>query len=191
MAVAAVTGVLVSLSWLTMPAAVKDLPDTERGRALVGQLRLLGLFFLLLSLFAAHALASGIHCIRARHVPSPRLHRLVRGLSYVVPVMGTVVLVAGVLSGSILLLAFGGLGMASIASVLRDRKRPPAKNAWLLGHVDAMLGAATVASTAFAVQMAGRFADASFALWAWAVPVGLGMTATHLWKRSILGGRRE
>src|SRR5690606_30320687 len=89
------------------------------------------------------------------------------GFAWVLLGLAAVLLAVGLDQGQPLLIAFGGLGIVSSVSDLRFYRRSEhERGAWLLRHLQAMLGGATAATTAFAVQVVGRtLADSALAGW--------------------------
>lgn len=71
-----------------------------------------------------------------------------------------------------------------------------ARGTWLLRHIQAMLGGATAATTAFTVQFVGRtLGESGHGQWllvTWALPPVIGMLVTRLWcsrvRRSLTPG---
>lgn len=88
----------------------------------------------------------------------------------------------------ILLFALSPIGFAAGSGILRVLKgKRPERNAWLLEHLGAMLGAGIAFHTAFAVFGATRLFDLGFEGWVavipWILPTLLGVPATILWTR--------
>lgn len=88
----------------------------------------------------------------------------------------------------ILLFALSPIGFATGSGILKAiRGKRPERNAWLLEHLGAMLGAGIAFHTAFAVFGATRLFDLGFEGWVavipWILPTLLGVPATILWTR--------
>ncbi|MEM6992731.1 MAG: hypothetical protein AAF721_19610 [Myxococcota bacterium] len=186
LALSLVTALMIAAAWIAIPLVVK--PDAAR---YVEALRQFGAFFGLLGLAGSHALVSGIGAIGRRSAAAPWLRGLERKLTWMLLIASPVVAWLGLTGGSVLLAAFGILFTVDTVSGLR-RPRPPIGRTVIVAHVDSMLGAATVATTAFTVQIVSRIdAAQQFSLMVWMVPVALGFGATAWWKRRLAraGGR--
>lgn len=184
MAVSLALALLIAASWIAVPLVVK--PEAVGH---VADLRRFGAFFGLLGLAGAHALFGGIAAIGRRRRQRPWLSVVARRLPWTLVVAGPIVFWAGLSGDSVLLMVFGGL---FAVGAIGDVRRPAAAHdkTVLVAHVEAMLGAATVATTAFTVQIVGRLdAAAAFSVTAWMVPVGLGMLATRVWRGRVQRGR--
>lgn len=184
MAISLALALLIAASWIAIPLVVK--PDAAD---FVPALRRFAAFFGLLGLAGAHALFGGIAAIGRRRRERPWLSVVARRLPWTLLVAGPIVFWAGVSGDSVLLMAFGGL---FTVGAIADVRRPPVHHdkTVLVAHVEAMLGAATVATTAFTVQIVGRIDHAAaFSVVAWMVPVGLGMLATRVWRGRVQRGR--
>lgn len=181
MAVSVVTGVLVAASWIAIPSLVKSIP-AEQHDALVAQLRMYGWFFGLLSALAGHALIAGIGAIRNRDGHAPTWAAAERAGAATVTVLGVLVSGLGGWNGQPLLIAFGLLSIYGGVSALRPKTEKP----WVVSHLDAMLGCATVATTAFTVQLFPRLGlGTRFDLIAWLAPLAVGQLATWWWTRRL------
>ncbi|MEM1249577.1 MAG: hypothetical protein AAGK22_24590, partial [Acidobacteriota bacterium] len=90
-------------------------------------------------------------------------------------------LVRGLPSMDPFLLVAAGMGTMNASSGWRTTSK-----SWLRLHIEAMLGACTVATTAFVVQMTSRIStDVVASALAWTLPVALGMGLTALWTRPL------
>lgn len=187
MAVSVVTGVLIAGSWITIPALVKTIP-AEHYEALVSQLRTFGWFFGLLSALAAYALIAGIGAIRNRDGRAPAWAAAERASAATVTLLSAVVAGLGGWQGEPLLIGFGLLGLYNGVTGLRPKKARP----WITSHLDAMLGCATVATTAFTVQLFPRLGLGNrFNLVAWLAPLALGHVAAWWWTRRVTAQHTE
>jgi len=184
MGISIALSLLIATAWIAMPLVVK--PNAVDH---VADLRRFGAFFGLLGLAGAHALFGGVAAIGRRRRERPWLGRVARRIPWTLVVAGPVVFWVGLAGDSVLLMVFGGL---FAVGAIGDVRRPAVTHdkTVLVAHVEAMLGAATVATTAFTVQVVGRVdAAAAFSVTAWMVPVGLGMLATRVWKGRVQRGR--
>ncbi len=182
--VATLSSLIIAASWICIPAVVKP-----KAVGQVAALRTFGAFFGLLGLAGANALISGIAAIGRRRASITWLRPLATRTTWALAIASPAVVWLGFASGSILLIAFGAL---FTVGAIADLRRPALSGhrTVLVAHVEAMLGAGTVATTAFTVQFASRLGAASqFALVSWMAPVALGMLATVVWRRRVAAGR--
>lgn len=178
MALAVTCSLVIATSWLIVPLWVKP---SAAGH--LGTLRTFGAFFGLLGLSGGNALLSGLAAIGRRRLTSPWLPRAARISTWALVLAAPAVVWLGFISGSVLLIAFGTLFTIGAVTELR-RPAISGRATMVIAHLEAMLGAATVATTAFTVQFVSRIDAASeFSLWAWMAPVGAGMLATIVWRR--------
>ena len=190
MAAAALTGLVIAAAWLLDVSLVKVLPpEPARRSAAIAAHRVYGLFFLLLAILLAASVAGGVLSVWGRRnqraaALGPKV-ALGFGIALVGGGLGTTA--TGLLVHAPLLVAFGLVGVATGIGELRiaARRTRPA-GAWQLRHAQAMLGAATAASTAFAVQWAGR-SGAGMSLAAWLVPVAIGTALSTWWSLRLRG----
>lgn len=183
MALTSVTGLLVALSWIVVPSAVRSLPtDPTLAAYAVMRLHNAGLFFAVLSLVTGHAVLFGVLASRERD-RDPTTHPLARVVSVALAITALFAL-AGLRHGFDAFLAFGGtLGLVNAIRSLRpERTRTP----WLRIHVQAMLGACTAATTAFVVQTSAHVSSNTWVgALAWTVPVALGVFGSAMWTRRL------
>lgn len=175
------TGVLISASWITIPTLVKTLPtdpaQLERAR---DNLQSAGVFFGLLSLMSAHAITWGVLSTRNKRTP-PWNHSFAKLLTALLSVFAIGSLWLGFTHFSLLLIGFGVLALNSVVDSIRSRHKT-----WLRLHIESMLGACTVATTAFSVQMTGRITTNTIATgFAWGLPAVLGVGASLWWTRRL------
>ncbi len=193
MATIAVTGVAMALSWVLVPLHVKPphraLSPDELARYL-SQLRVMAVFFGLLAVLVGSAAWQGIVATRQRTGVIAWGNPVDRGFAITTGALGALALLVGLAEPEPLLMGFGVLGLVGAFSDLRFyRRMKHERGTWLLRHVQAMLGGATAATTAFTVQIVdGVLRNAGYGEWsyaAWAVPVMLGTSASVLWSRRL------
>lgn len=198
MAVIALTGLGLALSWMIAPLAVEPLAFSPIPRdASVEQIasrersvRAFGLFFATIALMAGTAVWQGISAVRLRE-PRPASDRRWFGicdhLAWILPgVAGLGLLVPGIRYEQPLFLGFAALALFNSITDARFVIRPlDQAGAWLIRHLQAMLGGATVAVTAFTVLTLRRYVapEAGLQFVFWAIPVFLGVGATVIWTR--------
>ena len=195
MAVVAVTGALLTASWLIAPLAVKPLGPEATAEAVARHarsLRLAAPFFGLLTLMTGYAVWGGIASLR-------RSERrwLSLAFSTSITVVGVVVLVIGLKIDQLVFTIFGAIAAASAANDLRTlagsrQAAKPGGRERVVRHLQAMLGGATAAATAFTVQVGSRLVDTDVgSLAMWTAPILLGMGTSYLFTRSLRGKRVE
>lgn len=197
MAVVAITGLVIALGWLVAPLQLNPpsrVLDPETAARYASEVRKAGLFFGFLAVFVGSAAWQGVVATRQRRGTIAWGNPIDLGFAWVTLGLAVVLLVVGLWQGSPLLLGFGVLGAVGGSSDLRFyRRREHERGAWLIRHLQAMLGGATAATTAFTVQAVGRMLESSgvaagWMLVAWGVPVVLGTLANLWWTRRM---RRE
>lgn len=198
MAIVAVTGLAIAGAWLLDPLGAKPPEralDAEAAARYAQALRRAGVFFGFIAVLVGSAAWNGVVATRQRRGTIAWGNPIDLGLAWTVTGLGVVLLAVGVAWGQPLFMAFGGLGLVSGVSDLRFLRRVDAQQqpgAWLRRHLQAMLGGATAATTAFSVQVVGRMLDdAGFGEWmlvAWLLPVGLGTGLSVWWSRRVRPG---
>jgi hypothetical protein len=196
MGIVAVTGVGIAAAWLGDPLGAKppeEALDPEARDRYAEGLRRAGVFFGFLAVLVGSAAWNGVVATRQRRGRIAWGNPIDLGFAWAVTGLGAVLLVGGLAWGQPVFGAFGVLGVVTGVSDLRffrHGKNEP--GAWLRRHLQAMLGGATAATTAFTVQVVGRMLDdAGFGQWmvaAWLVPVALGTGASVWWSRRVRPG---
>lgn len=194
MGLASITGLVIGLSWLAAPLTVRPPSrplDPEEAAAYASSLREMGLFFTFIGVLVGSSLWHGIVALRQRTGKIAWGNPIDLGLAWISIALGSVLLVVGTLDFNPVLLGFGVLGTFGGISDLRfHRRETHERGAWLFRHLQAMLGGATAATTAFTVQFVGRALTeggygSGWLLAAWGLPPALGILATHLWTRRV------
>lgn len=197
MGLVSVTGLVIAAAWLLDPLSTRPpgrVLDPEQQERYVEMLRTMGLFFAFIGVIVGSSLWQGIVALRQRRGGITWGNPVDRGLAWLTVGLGSVLLVVGALELNPVLIGFGILGVVSGVSDIRFyRREVHERGAWLYRHLQAMLGGATAATTAFAVQFVGRaLTDGGFSsgwlLVAWGAPPALGILATHLWTRRVRRG---
>jgi hypothetical protein len=179
MAIVIATGAVISSLTLAWPTVMR--PDLDPDAA-----RRAGLFLLLIGAMSASAVWQGIRAIARKRSPAASRHPVDIGLPAAVIVLAAVVLVLGLVKGSILLSVFGAGAAFLTAGHLRFAWRPlPSKMAWWYGHMNGMLGAVIAAVTAFSVSGLRRFVDVpdAIAFLPWILPGVVLGPAFGAWQR--------
>jgi hypothetical protein len=199
MGIVAVTGLAIAAAWLLAPLGAKPperVLDPEATARYVEGLRRGGVFFGFLAVLVGSAAWNGVVATRQRRGVIAWGNPIDLGFAWAVTGLGTVLLVASVAWGQPVFMGFGVLGLVTGVSDLRFfRHGRNEKSAWLRRHLQAMLGGATAATTAFTVQVVGRMLDdAGFGQWmiaAWLLPVAAGTGLSVWWSRRVRPGLRR
>lgn len=195
MALVVVTGAFIAATWAFAPLTVRPPSGTLEPEELahyIARVRTYALFFGFLGVFVASSVWNGIVSLRrARGAPS-WVRTVDLGVAWVSLVLSAALLYVGGTRFEPLLFGFAVLGVVSSVSDLRFfRRAHPPRVEWIVRHLQAMLGGATAAVTAFVVQAVGRMlVESGFGglmLVAWAVPVVLGTWVSHRWTRRVRG----
>lgn len=197
MAIVSVTGWGIGLSWMIDPVAVRppskplDAAGLER---YVTSLRTAGVFFTAIGVLVASSVWQGLVALWQRRTKIEWGNRVDRAFAWSTIVAGIALLAVGLPTLNPVFLGFGVLAVVGAAGDLRFyRQTTRPKNAWLLRHLQAMLGGATAATTAFAVQVVGRtLAETGNDAWmliAWGLPPALGIVVTRAWSQRVTRGR--
>lgn len=190
MAGVALTGLGLALSWILVPLAVKPLEagaSAEQIASATRSYRAFGLFFATLAVMAGTAVWHGISATRIKRPRPGSWTRPFDHAAWIANVgLGLALLALGVQLEMGLFALFGGLALFNGVSDGRFVIRPPDQaGAWLIRHLQAMLGGATVAVTAFAVLVLRRYvsAEGSLSVIVWLIPAALGTVGTLVWTR--------
>lgn len=191
MAVVSVTGALLTLSWLLAPLAVKPLGPEASPEAIARHarsLRLAAPFFGLLTLMTGYAVWGGIASLRRSDK-----RWLSATFSASITVVGLIVLVIGLRIDQLVFTIFGAIAAVSAANDLRMiRKARPTGRERVIRHLQAMLGGATAAATAFTVQVGSRLVDTDVgSLAMWTAPLLLGLGTSYAFTKSLRGKRAQ
>lgn len=198
MGIVALTGLAIAIAWLVDPLGAKPPAptlDLEAQARHAAALRRGAVFFGFIAVLVGSAAWNGVVATRQRRGTIAWGNPIDRGFAWAVTALGGVLLALGVAQGQPLFIGFGGLGLVSGASNLRFLGRArELQGQWLQRHLQAMLGGATAATTAFTVQVVGRMIDdgglgkwvlGELMLVAWMVPVGLGTGLSVWWSRRV------
>lgn len=191
MAVVSVTGALLTLSWLIAPLAVKPLGPEASPEMLARHarsLRLAAPFFGLLTLMTGYAVWGGIASLRRSDK-----RWLSATFSASITVVGLIVLLIGLRVDQLVFTIFGAIAAVSAANDLRMiRKARPTGRERVIRHLQAMLGGATAAATAFTVQVGSRLVDTDVgSLAMWTAPLLLGLGTSYAFTKSLRGKRAQ
>ncbi len=145
-----------------------------------------GLFFGMLGLLAMNTTLHGLRVLKQKRRVEAHKHPLDLALSALTLLAGAALTLYGLVGGSILNIAFGGLSVFASSGQLRAMLRPPReKMFWWFEHMGSM-GASCIATTTAFLVVNGRFMpDAIPELVWWLLPPIVGTTAL------IIAGRRE
>ncbi|MEM7678442.1 MAG: hypothetical protein AAF449_20825, partial [Myxococcota bacterium] len=191
MAVVSVTGLIISAAWIVIPLIVKP---TDAGASIeeiaryVRSVRVTGLFFALLSFMTAYAVWGGISALRNFS------YRAQTVIVFCVPILavGLSVLAAGVYFGQVVFTIFGSAAASLAARDLLRLRQSSSRTGQerIVAHLNAMLGGATAAATAFTVQVVSRLTDiAVLKIAMWVGPAVLGIGTAAWFARRLRTGR--
>lgn len=193
MAAVSLTGLLIALGWLLAPLQVRPPSRAVSPEAIeryASMLRSTGVFFAFIAVFVASACWQGIVATRQRRGTIRWGNPVDRTFAWLSIGLGAAVGMVGLSKLDPIFIGFGALGVYGGLTDLRFYRRAEfGPGTWVLRHLQAMIGGATAAVTAFTVQGLGRTLERSghgeWLLVAWTVPVVLGMLASHLWTRRM------
>ncbi|NVB40663.1 hypothetical protein G6O69_22685 [Pseudenhygromyxa sp. WMMC2535] len=198
MAIVAVTGLLLALAWGLCPLLVKPpsaAATPEELAELTRSYRRFALFFATVGVISGTSIWQGISALRIKAGGRPGALDHMAWVAMVA--CGAPLLVMGARAGATLFIAFGALALVNGIADARFVLRPPqGRAAWIIRHIQSMIGGATAALTAFSALTLRRYIDAegSFSLLFWLVPVALGVLGSVAWTRSWrrrLGAKRR
>ena len=150
--------------------------------------RTFSLFLLMLSVLVFSGLRHGIAALRARRNPEVIRTPVHRASLVFLGIVAIVVLSLGIRAGHLLLMIFGGIGIAASIGMLRDTFRQnPGPRDFVMMHLDGLIGTGIGAYTAFFAFGGSRFlADILVGQWqvvAWVLPAIIGTIAIQRLKR--------
>lgn len=193
MAMVALSGLGIAAAWLTVPLQARP-PERplspEQLDRYASSLRTMGVFFGFIGVIVAGSMWQGLVALWQRRDAIAWGNPIDRGFAWATLVLGVVLLVVGGIHWNPVVFGFGVFGVVGGVGDLRfyARKDRP-KNTWLLRHLQAMLGGATAATTAFTVQAVGRVLSESgngqWLMLAWGLPPVLGTLLAYRWSRRV------
>lgn len=141
------------------------------------------LFLAFVGLLTSNNAWMGIRALRRKGQRADAPDALAQGMAWLLGLAGLGLLALGARHGAVLLLAFGGLGVALAAQQLRYWRRPAEPMGWWFAHMNNMLAATIGTITAFLVVNVPRLGLQRYALLLWLAPGLLGGIASSLWAR--------
>lgn len=185
-----VTGAFIAGCWAAIPLTVQPQRADADAATLAHAaqvIREFSLFFAALAVLTSSAVWHGISGLRLKRTPAAQWATRGDHLAYAATIgIGLPLTLLGLVRGQPLFIAFGGLCLWGGWGDMKFVRNPPdARGAWLLRHLQSMLGGATAALTAFCVLGLRRVWPElhDFALVFWIVPVVLGMAGSIAWTR--------
>jgi hypothetical protein len=189
--IVALTGLVMALSLLVAPLAVKPPRagvSPERAAAIATSIRLTAPFLLYLLLITFGPVYHGIRVLETRHDPArlrTRFHTLVNG-SMIVGACAMIVL--GLMSRQPVFVALSPIGfLAGFGNLGFARKPYASRMAWWYEHMGSMIGGGIAFHTAFLVLGAGRLSGVQLtgltAVVPWIAPSIVGIPASAIWVR--------
>jgi hypothetical protein len=181
MAVAGITGLILSASWLIAPAHFHPARVTDPVLA-----RISGLFLGTIALVTLAALQQMLGSLARKRRPAPAPSALDLALPITMAAAGLASIATGVLTQRGLLVVFGALAVANCISDLRFVLRPlPTRMAWWYQHMRAAMGAIITAVTALLVFGANRVIEGvlppALAWVPWVAPAAIAVPLFSLW----------
>lgn len=199
MALAAASGLLITLGWLAWPLAAKPLPEGSSAAAIAEHLQTLetrAYFLGLISLLAGSSLWQSVRAVKRKRQPEPAPSRLDVAFPGALLLAAAAALAFGLARGAPLVMGFAVLslavGAADLTFVLRPLRTPMA---WWYQHMAATMAAAITAVTAFLVTAVPRLLGAPESLAGllalWLGPTVVAVPLLLLWIRSYMVRFRE
>ncbi|MCY1065135.1 hypothetical protein OV090_10205 [Nannocystis sp. RBIL2] len=190
MAITAVSGLVIAGLWIAVPLAVKppSSPQSpEQAAAQIAGMRQFGCFLAYLGVLILQAVTSGMRAVAVGRRRAVHGALVDRAMAVFVLGTGAALAIAGICQGSALMIIFGAIGSHGGWHDLRYHSRPQTeRRAWLVRHLESMLGAAVAALTAFSVfnvsRLFGAGLPADLAFLPWVLPTLIGVPAARAWK---------
>lgn len=192
-----ITAFVASIIVLADPLGIRrpgEIFEPERAAALAARFRMFSLFLLMLSVLVFTSLRHGIAALRERQSPGtlsrPGHKALIAALALLALIVGTL----GIVEGQLLLIIFGGIGLAASWGMFRDlRLKQPSASELVVAHLNGLIGSGIGAYTAFFAFGGSRFfSDLLPGQWQvvpWVLPAIVGTLAINRLARRF-GKRR-
>ncbi|MFZ6183608.1 hypothetical protein [Nannocystis pusilla] len=193
MAVTAVSGLVIAGLWIAVPLAIKPPPSPEQAAAQIAGMRQFGCFLAYLGVLILQAVTSGMRAVAVGRRRAAHGALVDRAMAVFVLGTGAALAIAGICQGSVLMIVFGAIGSHGGWHDLRYHLRPQTeRRAWLVRHLESMLGAVIAALTAFSVfnvsRLFGAVLPADLAFLPWVLPTLIGVPAARAWKARYTRG---
>ncbi|MDC0721754.1 hypothetical protein [Nannocystis bainbridge] len=197
MAFTAVSGLVIASLWITIPLTVKPpttLLSPEEAAARVAMMRQFGCFLAYLGVLILQSVTSGLRAVAVGRRRAVHGALVDRAMAVFVLGTGAALAIAGLCHGSVLMIVFGAIGSLGGWGDLRYHLRPQTeRRAWLLRHLDSMLGAVIAALTAFSVFNAERLLAGALppglAFLPWVLPTLIGVPAARAYRARFTRGQ--
>lgn len=197
MAVTAVSGLVIAGLWITVPLTVKPpakLLSPAEAAARIAMMRQFGCFLAYLGVLILQSVTSGMRAVAVGRRRAVHGALVDRAMAVFVLGTGAALAIAGICHSSVLMIVFGAIGGLGGWRDLRYHLRPQTeRRAWLLRHLDSMLGAVIAALTAFSVFNAHRLLGAALpdelAFLPWVLPTLIGVPAARAYRARFTRGQ--
>lgn len=156
-----ITAFIASLMVLADPLGIRrpdEILDPERAAGLAQRFRMFSLFLLMLSVLVFTSVRHGVAALRERTAPGSLSRPLHRALIAALGLLAVVVGALGIAHGQLLLIIFGGIGIAAAWGMSRDSRQTARRPGDLVvAHLNGLIGSGIGAYTAFFAFGGARF----------------------------------
>lgn len=193
------TAFVASIMVLAEPLAIRrpgqsfELEDAE---ALARLFRMFSLFLLMLSVLVFVSIRHGLAALRERRDPGQLSRVSQRSSIVLLALLAGVVAVIGAVNGQILLIVFGGIGLAGSLGMYREsRLKDPRPPQLVVAHLNGLIGSGIGAYTAFFAfggsRLLGEILTGQWQVIPWILPSIIGTFAISRLARRYDPARRK
>ena len=193
------TAFFASLMVLADPLGIRrpgELLAAAEAQRLAGLFRMFSLFLLMLSVLVFVSIRHGLAALRERRNPGMLSRPSHRAWIAALAVLAAVVAVLGAVNGQILLIVFGGIGIAGSFGMYREsRLQNPRRSQLVVAHLGGLIGSGIGAYTAFFAfggsRLLGEILTGQWQVIPWILPSIVGTIAiSRLTRHYDPAGRR-
>lgn len=179
------TAFVASVMVLADPLAVRrpgEILAAGEAERLAGVFRMFSLFLLMLSVLVFVSIRHGLAALRERQRPGTLSRRSHRASIAALAILAAGVAVLGLSNGQILLIVFGGIGLAGSFGMYREtRLQNPRRSELVVAHLGGLIGSGIGAYTAFFAfggsRLLGEILTGQWQVIPWILPSVLGTIA--------------